>query len=177
MTANHPQPRDTSSDPFTQKVEPDKNAPTLDREVLRLSQIVQYKGVRFIEYDKDGATQKTRKHIFASQGGAGPWFSLWGSMNLDSQLRQLRPAAVFKLTYLGQEDLGENNKPFTWEVLTTSATPAQVDQIRQREPWPDHERQLLEAIARQAAEEHARRDARRAAGDPAADAGDDDLPF
>lgn len=176
-TGSHPHPQQQPGDElFTQHVQPDRPAPTLERECLKVPQIVQYKGPRWIEYEKGGEAKKTKKQIFAAQGGTGPWFSVWGSMNLDSQLRQLRPGTLLRLTYLGQEEIDQDNKPHMWEVTATTATASAVAELRSRTPWPERERALLLDIERAQQEALARRDAARAVGEEPPPP-DDEPPF
>ncbi len=176
MTASHPQPtaRTDGADIFTKRVEPDRPAPTLERELFTEPQIVQYKGVRFIEYKKDGEDRRTKKHLFAAAGGAGPWFSLWGSMNLDSQLRQLNAAAIIRLRYAGQIEERDGNKPHLFDVTATSASPAAIDQLRNVPEWKEREEWLAGRIAAALADDQAKRDAKRTAHDDGAPPHDDD---
>lgn len=177
MKGNHPLPSE-GADIFTQRVEPDRPAASVNRELLRTPQIVKYIGPRYIEYEKDGAMQKTKKQLFQAQAGHGPWFAVWGTLNLDSQLRQLRLGALIRLRYLGQDENAEaDRKPHLWEVSATSATPAAVDKLRAAEPWPSYEAQLLAGIEQAKAEDQARRDARQAAAEVPPPDQDDDLPF
>ncbi len=152
-------------DPFTRPVEPDQRAPLLDRDVLKVPQIVQYRGPRRITYTKDGQEQHTTKHYFASQAGRGPWFSLWASADLDSQLRQLRTGALFKIRYVGNVDQGDGTTRHTFDVRTTTATPQQIDTLRNMPEWKDAELSLLNAIAQAKATEEHRRDERRQAAE------------
>lgn len=178
MSDIHPQPNN-ASDVFTQDIPADRPAVTLDRDVFRTPQIVQYKGPRWIEYEKDGSTQRTKKQLLATQAGHGPWVAIWGSMNLDSQLRKLKLGAVLRLRYLGVDDTVEGDrKPHLWEVTATTASMAQVDELRGKAPWPAYERALLDAVERAKAENLARRDAAHAATEEPPPPDDEDrLPF
>ena len=168
-------------DPFGPEVQPDRPAPTIDRELLRQPQIVQYIGARVIEYKKNGEDKRTRKQVFASAGGNGPWFSLWGTMNLDSQLRQVKYGAIVRITYKGQEADAAGNQPHLFSVQVANGTRAQLDALRAQDEWAQAETWLRDQIEKQRADDMAKRDAARAdgaaSGDDVPPHDDADLPF
>ncbi len=176
MTSPHPQQRQDGSELFTTEVKPDKPYPTLEREQLADAQLVQYVGIRVVEYVRDGKPQRTRKHLLAALAGDGPWFGVWGTYSLDSQLRKVRLGAIIRLAYVGKTQEADGTEQHRWNVAMTTASKDQVDQLRTMEPWPERERMLVGYINQAAENDRQRREARQAA-DATQDADDTDLPF
>jgi hypothetical protein len=167
---------------FGRTIEPDKPAPTLDYDSLRYGAIVTHKGIRVIEYQKDGKNRKTKLHMFATQGGLGPWFSVFGTANLDSQLRKARTGAVLLLRYAGkQKEAGSEQEVHMWEVRETTASPAMIQQLRERPEWRERELALEGAIGQAALAEQERRAQRSSGSGPDDEAppphDDNDRPF
>lgn len=151
---------------FGRVLEPDRPAPTLDYDALRYGAIVVHRGIRVIEYKREGKDRKTKLHLFATRGGGGPWFSVFGTANLDSQLRKAKPGAVLLLQYAGKQPVGmpdqTEQEQHVWHVRETVATPAQVAQLRARPEWVERELALDTAIVAAAVAERERRNGNRA---------------
>jgi hypothetical protein len=167
---------------FGTAVEPDKPAPTVEYDALGRGAIVTHKGLRIIEFKKDGEDRKTKLHMFATRGGGGPWFSMFGTANLDSQLRKTRPGAVLLLRYAGKQPVeGSEQGQHVWEVRETAATAEQIAQLRARPEWVDRELLLDGAILAAATAEKTRRQNRAASSGGGGDAppphDDEDRPF
>lgn len=167
---------------FGRALEPDKPAPTLDYDSLRYGAIVTHKGIRVIEYKKDGQDRKTKLHMFATQGGIGPWFSVFGTANLDSQLRKARAGAVLLLRYAGkQKEPGSEQEVHMWEVRETSASAVMIQQLRERPEWKERELALEGAIRQAALAEQERRQQRSSGSGPDDDGApphdDNDRPY
>ena len=159
---------------FGHSITPDKPAPTLTPDDLKEGAIVRHEGARVVEYTRDGAKKTAKLHLFSSKGGEGDWFSLFGTAQLDSQLRKARAGVVILLKYLGKVKTPDGNEPHTWEVRPSSAGAEQIRKVRELD-WRDRETILDGQIKAAEAREKMRREVRQA---PApAPAEDDDLPF
>jgi hypothetical protein len=165
---------------FGKQLDPDKPAPTVDYDALKNGAIVTHQGYSVIEYKKDGQDRKTKLHMFATKGGIGGWFSVFGTANLDSQLRKARAGSIMLIRYAGKQkpDATSEQEQHMWEVRETAATPEQIVQLRERSEWRDRELALDAAIAAAAQAERERRESRQSGqGDGAPPHDDSDVPF
>lgn len=161
--------------PYFRTVNPDESASIVAREELTQGAIVKFIGTRKVE--NRGMGRMSTIHTFYARGGEGLPFALWGSSELDSQLRKLRGSVVF-LKYNGKHahPTVPDRTVHKWTVQ--EAVGARVEHIRKvREGFAEQEAALDAAIG--AAVE--RDKARLAAGGPGLDEvpppDDSDLPF
>lgn len=163
---------------FDRPIQPDKYAPTIPPEHLDEALIVKYEGEQTIEFTKDGETRRVKKHVFQSRGGEGAYFSVFGSPNLNSQLRKVRQGATLLIRYRGKEPDELGRDVHVWDVTGTTATTDHVRQLRATGPWVTRET-LFELARQSAASAEKDRLASRRAGQPPEPPPhtDDDLPF
>lgn len=162
---------------FGKKVQPDKYAPTVPPESLAAALIVRYMGEQIIEYKKDGEDRRAKKQLFASRGGEGRWFSVFGSPNLNSQLRKVRTGGILLVKYRGKEPDELQRDVHVWDVAESTATLDQVRALRATPAWVEREEsfELEFQVASDADKE--RMNTRRAAPPEPPPHTDDDLPF
>lgn len=143
---------------FSAPLEADKPAPTVAPEDLVQGAIVRKVGERPITWQKDGGTRRATIHIFSSVANPDRWFSLFGSVNLDSQLRKVRAGAAVLLRYAGKMALGDGSdrELHTWEIRQTMANPAQLQQLLGTAEWAPR-LQALDLAITQAAQREAER--------------------
>lgn len=160
---------------FGRSVEPDKPAPIIEHSHLHAAVVVRHRSTRQVKTRTGGSTI----HAFAlGVAPDAPWFSLWGSANLNSQLRKLRPGAVVLLRYAGQvTNPDETPGAHQWEVRATSAPVAKIAEYLAGEDVAKRMRELTTIIERAGTEDRERRDARRAANEPPPHTDDDFIPF
>lgn len=144
---------------FSPPLEADKPAPTINAEDLTAGAIVRKKGERLVSFKREGQPRKTTVHIFESAANPDRWFSLWGSQNLDSQLRKVKPDQAMLLQYLGKRTLddGTAREVHTWQIRVTSANPAQLQQLLGTAEWTQRVQALDLAITAGAQREAERR--------------------
>lgn len=159
---------------FFRTINPDESAPMLTREDLAQGSIVRFIGTR--EVDNRSTGRRSKIHTFYARGGEGVPFAVWGSVELDSQLRKLRGGAgVVFLRYNGKipHPTMPGRTVHKWTVQEAlGAKPAHI--AKAREGFVEQEAALDAAIAA-AAEADKARLAAGAAMDAPPD--DDDLPF
>lgn len=144
---------------FSAPLEADKPAPTVNPEDLVQGAIVRKVGERPITWQKDGTTRRATIHLFANVANLDRWFSLFGSVNLDSQLRKVRDGAAILLRYVGKRpaDDGSAKELHTWEIRQTMANPAQLQQLLATAEWAPRLEALDLAITQAAQREQERR--------------------
>src|SRR4051812_12915355 len=144
---------------FSPPLQADKPAPTINAEDLAGGAIVRKTGERPVAFKREGKDRKTTVHMFESVANPDRWFSLWGSQNLDSQLRKVKPGQAMLLRYTGKRALddGSGRELHTWEVRVTSANPAQLQQLLGTAQWQPLVQQLDLAITQGAQREAERR--------------------
>lgn len=160
---------------FFRTINPDEAAPIVDRADLTGGVIVRYLGVREVPNRVTGRT--SRIHTFYARGGEGVPFAVWGSAELDSQLRKVRlaPGIVF-LRYNGKHPHPTMADRTVHKWTVQEAVGAKLEHVRKaRAPFADREAALDTVISEAAA-----RDRERLAATGVTDAPppeDDDLPF
>lgn len=144
---------------FSPPLEADKPAPTINAEDLVSGAIVRKKGERLVKFKREGKDRQTTVHMFESAANPDRWFSLWGSQNLDSQLRKVKPGQAMLLRYNGKRTLddGTGREVHTWEIRVTSANPAQLQQLLGTADWQPRVQALDLAITQGAQREAERR--------------------
>jgi hypothetical protein len=158
---------------FFRTINPDESASVVGREDLAQGVIVRFIGTR----DTDNRTtgRKSRIHTFYARGGEGIPFAVWGSVELDSQLRKLRGGTgVVFLRYNGKipHPTMPGHTVHKWTVQ--EALGAKLEHVRKaREPFAEQEAKLDAAIGAAAERDKAR----LAAGQQDTPPDDDDLPF
>lgn len=164
--------------PFFRTVNPDESAPVIGREDLAQGAIVRFIGTR----DTDNRTtgRKSRIHTLYARGGEGVPFAVWGSVELDSQLRKLRGGAgIIFLRYNGKVEHPTMPDRTVHKWTVREAVGVKLEHVRKaREPFAEQEAALDAAIAAAAERDKAR----LAAAGPGAESDvpppeDDDLPF
>jgi hypothetical protein len=158
---------------FFRTVNPDESAPVVTREELAQGVIVRFIGTR--ETDNRTTGRKSRIHTFYARGGEGIPFAVWGSVELDSQLRKLRGGSgIVFLRYNGKVEHPTMPGRTVHKWTVQEAVGAKLDHVRKaREPFAEQEAALDAAVAAAAERDKAR----LAAGAPDAPPEDDDLPF
>jgi hypothetical protein len=148
---------------FGSPLEPDKPAPTVNVEDLAVGAIVYKMGERVVTFPREGKTRKATIHIFSPAYNRDRWFSLFGSANLDSQIRKVRPGAAILITYSGKHALddGSGRELHTWQIRQTQANPAQLQQLLGTGEWQLKVQALDLAITQAAQREQERRAAGR----------------
>lgn len=159
--------------PYFRTVNPDESAPIVDRSELSQGVIVKFIGTRKVDSHTPGRRYSTI-HTFYARGGEGLAFAVWGSTELDSQLRKLRGNILY-LRYGGKQPHATLPDRTVHKWAIQEALGARPEHIRKvRETFADQEAALDVAIG--AALE--RDKARMALGQPEAPPPeDDDLPF
>jgi hypothetical protein len=159
---------------FFRTINPDESAPVVTREELGQGVIVRYIGTR--EVDNRSTGRRSRIHTFYARGGEGVPFAVWGSVELDSQLRKLRGGSgVVFLRYNGKIDHPTMPGRTVHKWTVQEALGAKAGHIaKAREQFTEQEAALDAAIV-SAAEADKARLAAGAAMDAPPD--DDDLPF
>lgn len=77
----------------------EKTGPKVMKDDLQQGVILKHIGTRRIERPD---SRYSTLHTFLNRGGAGKRFSLWGTSQLDSILRQAKPGAVLFIRYVGK---------------------------------------------------------------------------
>lgn len=110
---------------FGENLPADRPAPIIERALLDLGFAVRHQNTRQVKTNNGVSTI----HAFSLLGISkdAPWFSLWGSANLNSQLRKAKPGAVLYLRYAGQV-LNDDGTPgaHQWKVKPSTAAPAAI---------------------------------------------------
>jgi hypothetical protein len=166
---------------FFRTINPDESAPVVDREALKAGAIVRYIGARDTENRTTG--RRSKIHTFYSEGGEGVAFAVWGSVELDSQLRKLRGGTgVVFLRYNGKvpHPTMPDRTVHKWTV--SEAVNARLEHIRSaREPYKEAEETLNGVIAAAAEADRQRMLAQGGPGGPGYEdvppPPDDDTPF
>lgn len=158
---------------FGGNVPPDRTAPMLEREHLERPIVVRHKGTRAVKTNNGMSTI----HTFSLVAAEDKWFSLWGSANLNSQIRKLKPGAVLQLGYTGQVT-NDDGTPgaHQWLVRPSTATLQSIVAYLGRPDEVKRTAELVEAIDRAQAADRERR-AARAGGPDGPPHDDDDMPF
>lgn len=162
---------------FGRTLEADKPAPMIEREQLRAGAVVRHKSARTVKTSSGNSVVHSFELLAAPEGT--PWFSLWGSANLNSQLRKAKPGAVLLLRYLGQ-DTNADNTPgaHQWEVKPSTAPAASVQLYLSSGDRPRAVRDFATIIDQAQAAERERRASRRSDAPAAPEHTDDDfIPF
>lgn len=98
-----------------------KTGPKVKKEDLAKGVIVKHVGTRRIDR-RDGTVSTV--HTFLNRAGAGKRFSLWGTSQLDSILRQAKPGVIVYLRYVGKIDTPNGQAEHQWQVnAATGAVP------------------------------------------------------
>jgi hypothetical protein len=158
---------------FFRTINPDESAPVITREELAQGAIVRFIGTR--ETDNRTTGRKSRIHTFYARGGEGVPFAVWGSVELDSQLRKLRGGSgIVFLRYNGKIDHPTMPGRTVHKWTVQEALGAKAGHIaKAREPFAEQEAALDASIAAAAERDKAR----LAAGAADVPPEDDDLPF
>jgi len=85
----------------------------LEKEVLRQGVVVQFRGTRRFARSNDNGT--TVVHVFLARGGKGERFSTFGTAQLDSKLRGVKPGSILWLSYGGKK-LIDGQEAHDWNV-------------------------------------------------------------
>ena len=161
---------------FFRTIQPDESAPVVGREDLAQGTIARFIGTR--ETDNRTTGRKSRIHTFYARGGEGVPFAVWGSVELDSQLRKLRGGSgIVFIRYNGKvpHPTMPGRTVHKWTVQ--EALGAKLDHVRKaREPFAEQEATLDATIAA-AAERDKARLASLGSMDEPPPPDDDDLPF
>lgn len=163
---------------YFRTVNPDESAPVVDRAALTQGVIVRFIGTRRVENATQGPGRTSNIHTFYARGGEGIPFAVWGSQELDSQLRKLRGGTgIIFLRYNGKHPHATvpGHTVHKWSVQ--EALGAKLEHVRKaREPFAEQEAALDKVIGDAAARD---RERLAAAGIGGSDVPpeDDDLPF
>lgn len=169
--------RDDLAGMFGPNVEPDAPAPLLERDHVKAGVVVLHKRTDSVT-TKNG---RSLKHVFAVVNApkGTPWFSLWGSANLNSQLNKLKAGQVVFLRYLGQNENPDGSPgAHMWNVQGTTASASQLRAVLDKPERAAAIRDFSTLLERTLQAEREKRDANRQASSPAGPPhDDDDIPF
>lgn len=156
---------------FFRTINPDESAPVVNRDDLHTGAIVRYVSTREVE----AMGRRSKLHVFYARGGEGVPFAVWGSSELDSQLRKLRGGTgIVFLRYNGKvtHPTMPGRTVHKWTVQ--EAIGAKLEHVRKvRADWAEQETVLDATIAAASDRDRARLEAGAAEAPPE----DDDLPF
>lgn len=158
---------------FFRTINPDESAPVVERAELAQGAIVRFIGTREVDNRQTG--RRSRIHTFYARGGEGVPFAVWGSVELDSQLRKLRGGTgIVFLRYNGKVDHATMPGRTVHKWTVQEAVGAKREHVQKaREAFTEHEAALDTAVAAAAERDKAR----LAAGAELPPPEDDDLPF
>lgn len=158
---------------FFRTVNPDESAPVVERAELSQGAIVRFIGTREVDNRQTG--RRSRIHTFYARGGEGVPFAVWGSVELDSQLRKLRGGTgIVFLRYNGKTEHATMPGRTVHKWTVHEAVGAKMEHVRKaREQFAEQEAALDAAVAGAAERDKERLAA--GAAEPPPD--DDDLPF
>lgn len=161
---------------FGRNVEADEPAPIIEREHLTQAAIVKHKGSRMVQVNGRSSMVHSFKLLGAPQGT--PWFSLWGSANLNSQLRKVKPGSTLLLRYIGQERNPDDTPgAHKWDVKPSTVSDNMLQTYLQRPERVQLIRELATVAERALVADRERRQAARNESPAGPPHDDDDLPF
>lgn len=168
--------RDPEGALFGRNVEADEPAPIIERAFLAPGAIVKHKGSRTVMVSGRSSMVHSFKLLGAPAGT--PWFSLWGSANLNSQLRKVKPGSTLLLRYVGQQR-NDDDSPgaHQWEVKPSTVSDNMLGQYLQRPERVHLIRELATVCERALTDDRERRKAQQNDNPAGPPHDDDDLPF
>jgi len=158
---------------FFRTINPDESAPVVNRDDLTQGTIARFISTREVE----SMGRKSRLHVFYARGGEGVPFAVWGSAELDSQLRKLRGGAgIVFIRYNGKQPHPSMPGRTVHKWTVQEAVGAKLEHVRKvRAPFADQEAALDKVIAEAVERDRARLATSGTDEPPPPD--DDDLPF
>lgn len=168
--------RDPEAALFGRNVEADEPAPIIEREHLKAGALVKHKGSRTVMVSGRSSVVHSFKLLGAPAGT--PWFSLWGSANLNSQLRKVKSGTTMLLRYVGQQR-NDDDSPgaHQWEVRPSTVSDNMLVQYLQRPERVQLIRELATVCERALTDDRERRKAHQNDNPAGPPHDDDDLPF
>lgn len=162
---------------FGRNLEADAPAPIIEREHLKAGAVVQHKGTHQVKT----ANGPSVKHTFRLVGAPDntPWLALWGSANLNSQLRKAKPGSVLLLRYRGQDNNPDGSPgAHLWDVKPSNVSLPQLLKYLESPERQTAIRELATVIQRAHEADRERRQAQRESSSPFGPPhDDDDIPF
>lgn len=160
---------------FFRTIKPDEQAPVINRDDLRDGTIARYINTKTVEV----TGRKSHLHVFYARGGEGVPFGLWGSAELDSQLRKLRGGTgIVFIRYNGKQPHPSAPDRTVHKWTVQEAVGAKLEHVRKaREPFAEQESALDAVIAAAAERERARLAESGPGLEQIPPPDDDDLPF
>lgn len=141
---------------FGSDIKPSPTGPTLDAAALAQGAVVKHTKTEVKSFVAQGENRKAKLHTFqlpVAHGAAV--FAVWGSMQLDQKLKELKPGAVVLLQYEGREpNAPEGRNPeHKWTVRPWTGTPQELRNAVTQE-WGD-KHAVVNAFIREAVAERA----------------------
>lgn len=160
---------------FGADVVPRATGPTLDPSELANGAVVKHIGSEKKEFTVAGEKRRSFLHTFQLPVVHGAHvFGVWGSVELDRKLRELKPGAVALVRYEGRGEPATPGQhgPHKWTVRPFLGSPVELKNIVQQE-WTTRHEMIVTAIAAATERQKQDRDNARAGSAPDAAPPDD----
>lgn len=141
---------------FGGDIKPSPTGPTLDAAALSQGAVVKHTKTETKKFKAQGEDRMAKLHTFqlpVAHGAAV--FAVWGSVQLDQKLREVKPGAIVLLQYEGREPVAAEgrNPEHKWTVRPWTGTPAELRNAVTQE-WGDRHA-VVNAFIREAVAERA----------------------